>query len=317
MLDVCRHRGVMADVKAETPALGEALTQKFPLVSVGIPTYNRPAYLQRAMGFITQQTYPNLEIIVSDNASPEDETKRVVEEHMAKDSRIKYVRQSTAIAPFENFRFVLEASTGEYFMWMADDDSRAPTFIEALMRALQSDEMAVLAFCDIAVVGEDGDRRRGFYSTYLPFFREFMSGRKWIRLMKFFFQDEWFGKANLMYGLMRRSAVDEISLGLLIRHYGFYGLDNLLVFRLLGQGRVVLVDDTLCSVTAGNIKHYATSEAEGVKKKLGAMAGQLKYLLSYLHAADGFIKYLLIVLFPFKLTLFCLRVVMRKIQAAI
>jgi len=38
-----------------------------PLVTVGVPTYNRPKGLKRALNSLVNQTYQNLEIIVSDN----------------------------------------------------------------------------------------------------------------------------------------------------------------------------------------------------------------------------------------------------------
>ena len=66
---------------------------KNPLVSVGIPTFNRPDGLRRTLECITNQTYKNLEIIVSDNCSPGPETEAVVREFMAKDRRIQYYRQ--------------------------------------------------------------------------------------------------------------------------------------------------------------------------------------------------------------------------------
>ena len=40
-----------------------------PMVTVGIPTFNRPEGLERTLACITKQTYTNLEIIVSDNCS--------------------------------------------------------------------------------------------------------------------------------------------------------------------------------------------------------------------------------------------------------
>jgi len=40
-----------------------------PLVSIGIPTYNRPNELKIAIESIVNQKYNNLEIIVSDNCS--------------------------------------------------------------------------------------------------------------------------------------------------------------------------------------------------------------------------------------------------------
>ncbi len=102
----------------------------YPMVSVGVPTYNRPNGLRRTLECITTQSYRNLEIIVSDNASPGDETGAVVREFMSRDTRIKYIRQDRNIGVIPNFQYVLKMATGEYFMWAADDDEWDPVFIE-------------------------------------------------------------------------------------------------------------------------------------------------------------------------------------------
>jgi glycosyltransferase involved in cell wall biosynthesis len=106
-----------------------------PLVSVGIPTFNRPAGLRRTLQLICSQTYPNLEILVSDNASPGSETERVVRGFSEADARVKYFRQPTNVGPTENFRFVLAKTTGDYFMWAADDDEWDASFIETCLAA--------------------------------------------------------------------------------------------------------------------------------------------------------------------------------------
>jgi len=93
-----------------------------PLVSVGIPTYNHPESLRKTLECISKQTYENLEIIVSDNCSPGKETEAVVREFATKDNRIQYYKQDANKGALFNFRFVLEKATGEYFMWVADDD---------------------------------------------------------------------------------------------------------------------------------------------------------------------------------------------------
>lgn len=104
-----------------------------PLVSVGIPAYNRPEGLRRTLDCITAQTYTNLEIIVSDNCSPDPKVEQIAREFQRQDSRIKYFRQERNIGPLDNFKFVLEQSSGEYFMWAADDDEWEPAFCETLM----------------------------------------------------------------------------------------------------------------------------------------------------------------------------------------
>ncbi|MCA6544957.1 MAG: glycosyltransferase, partial [Pseudanabaena sp. M074S1SP2A07QC] len=95
---------------------------KKPLVSVGIPTYNRPNGLKRTLECITQQTYRNIEIIVSDNCSIDPNVEMVVKEFQSKDDRICYFRQLENKGAGANFLFVLKQSVGKYFMWAADDD---------------------------------------------------------------------------------------------------------------------------------------------------------------------------------------------------
>src|SRR5262245_43535908 len=104
-----------------------------PLVSVGIPTYNRPAGLRRTLDCMTGQTYRNLEIIVSDNCSPSSETEEVVRAYQHRDPRIRYVRQPENIGLEANFKFVLEQATGPFFLWAADDDEWTPDFIEVCL----------------------------------------------------------------------------------------------------------------------------------------------------------------------------------------
>ena len=104
-----------------------------PLVSVIIATQNRPLLLQRALNSVLSQTYKNLEVIVVDDAS-NDDTKTVVEEFMQKDSRIKYLKNSTVMgANFSRNRGIKEAG-GEYIAGLDDDDEFLPKRIELLMQ---------------------------------------------------------------------------------------------------------------------------------------------------------------------------------------
>lgn len=107
-----------------------------PLVSVGIPTYNRPEGLRRTLECITGQTYKNLEIIVSDNCSRNPDTEKVGREFAEKDSRVQYFRQKENFGMGRNFEFVLEKAQGEYFMWAADDDEWNLMFIEECVKMI-------------------------------------------------------------------------------------------------------------------------------------------------------------------------------------
>ena len=100
-----------------------------PLVSVGIPAYNRPEGLRTTLESITRQTYKNLEIIVSDNCSPDPNVEHIARDFQKLDNRIQYFRQTENTGAMSNFRFVLGKARGEYFMWAADDDFISEDFI--------------------------------------------------------------------------------------------------------------------------------------------------------------------------------------------
>ncbi|MBD2150274.1 glycosyltransferase family 2 protein [Pseudanabaena sp. FACHB-1277] len=103
--------------------------EKQPLVSVGIPTYNRAATLVKAIESVLQQTYSNIELIISDNAST-DETQSICEKFCNLDQRITYIRQEKNLGAANNFNTVLEFAKGEYFMWLGDDDWISSMYIE-------------------------------------------------------------------------------------------------------------------------------------------------------------------------------------------
>jgi glycosyltransferase involved in cell wall biosynthesis len=91
-------------------------------VTIGIATFNRPHILELALESASKQTCDDMRIIVSDNASPGEETREVVRRFQEKDSRIQYHRQSSNLGATGNFLWLLENSESDFFMWLADDD---------------------------------------------------------------------------------------------------------------------------------------------------------------------------------------------------
>ena len=106
---------------------------KFPLVTIGIPTFNRAdRYLKEALESAIKQTYPNLEIVVSDNCSSDD-TETIIKAF--KDPRIRYFKQDSNIGPNNNFNFCLKQARGYYFLLLNDDDFIDNDFIDVCMKA--------------------------------------------------------------------------------------------------------------------------------------------------------------------------------------
>lgn len=108
-----------------------------PLITVGMPVYNCAALIDAAIGHILGQTYPNFELLISDNAST-DQTPDICRAYAARDQRIRYIRQPVNLGAMTNFQFVLRNATSEYFMWAAADDLRSSDFIQVNTEFLQS-----------------------------------------------------------------------------------------------------------------------------------------------------------------------------------
>ncbi len=136
-----------------------------PLVSLALPTYNRPALLAQALDCALAQTYPALEIMVSDNASTNPEVGEVLDRFQQAHPHIRIWRHAKNRGVLWNLFFLLEQASGEYFLWLADDDSISPRYVEALARRLQSDPGSACAFSRYKHIARDGtttERRAGF-----------------------------------------------------------------------------------------------------------------------------------------------------------
>lgn len=133
-------------------------TTETPLVSIGLPTYNRAAStLPQALASATAQTYPTIEIVVADNASTDD-TERVAK--ALEDPRIRYLRHDRNISANDNFNFCLDQAKGQYFLLLHDDDLIDSDFVESCIRAASSRGEVGLVRTGLRVISEHGAVRR-------------------------------------------------------------------------------------------------------------------------------------------------------------
>ena len=91
------------------------------VVSIGLPVFNGEKFLAEAIKSLRAQTYSNIELIITDNAST-DKTEEICKDFASRDSRIRYIKQQHNIGPGPNFKVALLAATGALFMWAAYDD---------------------------------------------------------------------------------------------------------------------------------------------------------------------------------------------------
>ena len=126
-----------------------------PLVSIMIPTYNRPHYFRETLEAARAQTYPNIEIIVCDNST--DERTAELMQAYEDDVRIRYVRNRAARTKAENFMPFERLAQGEYLQWCMDDDILLPDKITRMMDAFLRESGITLVTSLRGVVDGDGN----------------------------------------------------------------------------------------------------------------------------------------------------------------
>jgi glycosyltransferase involved in cell wall biosynthesis len=130
-----------------------------PRVVALMPAWNASAFIVDTLDALAAQTYPNLEILVSDDASPDD-TADVCERYAATDSRFRVIRQPRNLGWAGNVNALLRGARGDYLVFAFQDDLFDPTYVERCVAALEANPRAVLAFTNIALVNQDGSEQR-------------------------------------------------------------------------------------------------------------------------------------------------------------
>ena len=140
--------------------------EKQPLVSVGIPTYNRPDLLKKSLQSLANQNYSNIEIIIGDNSDPD--VAQIVEEiclgFKSNFISLKYFSHIENIGANKNFFFVLDQSSGTYFMRMADDYQIIDeNYLSKLVDEIGKKTLVFPLFV-LSHLGEDNSRK--FFNIY-------------------------------------------------------------------------------------------------------------------------------------------------------
>lgn len=220
-------------------------------VTIGVPVRNGESELAASLACLTGQTYRDLEILVSDNAS-DDRTAEIVAEAMERDPRIRYVRHETNIGALANFTHVLTAATSPYFMWRAFDDLSDAGYVERLVAALDANPGAALAAPRVDTLRVRAGRLR---VRMPPASGEGPRGvgslQRWtIRRLQ----------AGWIYGLFRREALLETK-AFIYRAYPFaWAWDFLLLVAMVLRYRIVGVPDAVLTLQlTGAPKEYSSS----------------------------------------------------------
>lgn len=134
-----------------------------PLVSICIPTRNSARYLRETLDSVRAQTYPNCEIIVSDNASS-DGTAALLGEY-AETYGIRVLLNDTDAGAGENFNRLVTGARGDYVAIYHADDLYDPEIVAESVAVLEKNRSVGLVGTLAEAVDADGRR---LYDYCLP-----------------------------------------------------------------------------------------------------------------------------------------------------
>ncbi len=126
-----------------------------PLISIVVPVYQTESYLRKCINSILRQTYPNFEMILVDDGSP-DRCGEICDEYARKDGRIRALhKENGGLADARNTGTAV--AKGEYITYIDSDDWVAPDMLERLLRQAQQ-SVADVVVCDSVKTGMEDVR---------------------------------------------------------------------------------------------------------------------------------------------------------------
>lgn len=108
-----------------------------PLVSICIPTYNGAEFLQQALDSIQAQTYSNMEVVVSDDAS-QDATMAIVHQFEQQTNFSVHTLAHSPNGIGANWNHSIRAAKGKYIKFLFQDDVLLPDCVTKMVALMES-----------------------------------------------------------------------------------------------------------------------------------------------------------------------------------
>ncbi len=125
-----------------------------PRVSILIPVYNRENFIGECIESALNQSLPDIEVIVVDNASS-DKTWEICQEYAARDSRVRVFRNETNIGPVLNWQRCIDEAEGLYGKLLFSDDLIEPDYLEKTIPFLIGNDVGFV-FTSVSMGREPG-----------------------------------------------------------------------------------------------------------------------------------------------------------------
>lgn len=136
---------------------GRGSTSELPLVTIVLGSYQHARFLTQALEAIAAQTYPNIELVVSDDASTDGSADLIAAWLAEHRPDATFIRHEENVGLTRAINATLEASTGSYLTLASADDWMEPERIERLVEAFEAAPPSVGLVCSgLRFVDVDG-----------------------------------------------------------------------------------------------------------------------------------------------------------------
>ena len=126
-----------------------------PTISVIVPVYKVEPYLHQCVDSILGQTFPDFELILVDDGSP-DGCPAICDEYAQMDSRVKVIhKENDGLSSARNAG--LDIAEGEYIAFVDSDDWIHPEMLDTMQNRMQQ-HYADVAICGVESVYEDASK---------------------------------------------------------------------------------------------------------------------------------------------------------------
>lgn len=114
---------------------------KYPLVSIVIPTRHRIKFLKKALKSIYEQSYKKIQIIVHDNNTPNLSLNEINPDN---DPRIEFYKSNEDLGLLENWKKAISYAKGDLFLRFDDDNVLNKSYIENVVKLFVSNNLRMV-----------------------------------------------------------------------------------------------------------------------------------------------------------------------------
>lgn len=135
-------------------------------VDILLTTYNTETeYLKQQIESILNQSYLDFKLLISDDASTNEEIRIILEDYQKQDNRIVLYRQEKNLGYNKNFEFLLKQANAKYIMFADHDDVWYPQKVEKSVEKIKKENVD-LVYCNAHQINENGEIIQQNYFKY-------------------------------------------------------------------------------------------------------------------------------------------------------